>query len=272
MNQTFVGRIALLLSASVHAWVFTREPQVGVARPREPEVTRVEFLVAPGEVEAEKRTPDVLPEAEREPEVKSPPPQPVATPIAAAEAPKEAEPTQTTEANAEDVPEPPSAEPEAPAELTGTTLTSDRGAGWTAPRGSGGGRLGPIRSGVSRQGRRNRGDHTAQARSDRPQPAAAVALSRLSKKPVPPSLGAVLRQNYPPEARRQGKSGEAKVRARIEANGTIRMTRIASESAGGFGMACQKALLQSKWSPPRNRQGKPVPTWVSYRCKFRIDD
>jgi protein TonB len=105
-----------------------------------------------------------------------------------------------------------------------------------------------------------------------PSPPEALPLAQLGKRPVPPALERALRQNYPARARRQGLGGEAKVRARIEPTGQVRTATIHSESSPGFGEACQRTLLTSRWSPPVDARGRPVATWVSYRCKFRIDD
>jgi TonB family protein len=99
-----------------------------------------------------------------------------------------------------------------------------------------------------------------------------MPLAELSKKPAPPPLAEALERNYPPEARSQGKSGEAKVRARIDPGGRVAIARVTSETSDGFGHACQKTLLDSTWTPPLDRDGKPVATWVTYRCKFRVDD
>jgi TonB family protein len=97
-------------------------------------------------------------------------------------------------------------------------------------------------------------------------------LKNLLKRPSPPQLGDALRRNYPPAARAQGKSGEAKVRAKVEADGSISEVRIMSESSGGFGESCKKTLQQSRWSAPVSKKGTPVATWISYRCSFLVDN
>jgi TonB family protein len=99
-----------------------------------------------------------------------------------------------------------------------------------------------------------------------------MPLSQLSKTPVPPPLANALERNFPLEARRQGKAGEAKVRARIDPSGRVGLARVTFESSDGFGSACQKTLLESRWTPPLDRKGKAVATWVTYRCKFRVDE
>jgi TonB family protein len=97
-------------------------------------------------------------------------------------------------------------------------------------------------------------------------------LAQLSRKPVPPALALALERNYPAGARRQGKSGEAKVRALIDAFGRVISVTIAFESAPEFGAACKKTLLQSQWTAPLGQLGKPIATFITYRCKFRVDD
>jgi TonB family protein len=103
-------------------------------------------------------------------------------------------------------------------------------------------------------------------------PPTTTPLTELSQKPAPPPLAKALERNYPPEARSQGLAGEAKVRARIDPNGRVGVARVTSESSHGFGAACQTTLLASAWTPPLDREGKPSTTWVTYRCKFRIED
>lgn len=267
MNQKIVGRWAMLLSAGLHAYAFTATPEIQ-ARIREskPEVTTVQFTVNEPEpepvVEAE-------PEPEPEPVVE---PEPEPEPLAVAEPPPAVEPEPLEVAPEPSEPEPAS---EPPAELTGTTLAAADGAGWDAPLGSGRARRGALRPGVSGAVPEAKKTAVRAKPAAKKAPAAppVLPLAQLSKRPVPPpALGGALQRNYPQQARRQGQSGEAKVRARIEATGQIKLAKVAFESAAGFGSACRKTLLGSKWSAPRDKHGKPVATWVSYRCKFRIDD
>jgi TonB family protein len=171
-------------------------------------------------------------------------------------------------------PEPSRAEPESPAtppepELTGRTLTAAGDASWSAPAGNGADR--GLTLGVG-----------AVARQVMPAPAPRLAtstpvpgtrpLAELSRKPAPPSLVAALERNYPAAARRQGKSGEAKVRALIDARGRASAVTVTSESSPGFGTACQQTLLQSQWTPPLGPHGEPTGTFVSYRCRFKVSD
>lgn len=265
MNQKMVGRWALVFSVGAHAYAFMATPEIKARVSEEKkEATMVQFTVAEPEPE-----PIVEPEPEPEPEpVVEPEPEPVAVAEPEPALEPEPAPVETEE------PAPAEAPAEPPAELTGTTLAADEGAAWDAPAGSGRERRGAIRPGVSRP------VPESTKPAARPKPAVKKAppappvlpLAQLSQRPVPPSLGGALQRNYPNQARRQGQSGEAKVRARIEATGKINLAKVAFESAAGFGSACKKTLLGSKWTAPRDKNGRAVATWVSYRCKFRIDD
>lgn len=272
MKQYLVGRMTLALSVGIHAYAFFATPEFTPAKAASPpEANMITFTVAPPKIEP-------APEPEIEPEP--------AAPAEAAAPPPAAEPEPHDPAPS--VPEPPSApesepsvEPQTepapspaptPAELTGSTLASLDGPGWDAPKGSGGERREALLPGVSRRvvstSRRIR--HPAPQAA--PQAPPVLALAELSKHPVPPSLAQALERNYPNDARRQGQSGEAKVRARIESNGQVKLAKVAFESAQGFGAACLTTLLGSQWSAPLDKKGKPVATWVSYRCKFRINE
>lgn len=152
-------------------------------------------------------------------------------------------------------------------ELTGKTLTGAGDADWAAPAGNAAERGGPIHIGSA----------PPAPPPTRPASIAAPAattepLTQLSRKPVPPALAAALERNYPAAARSQGRSGEAKVRALIDAQGRVSSVTVSFESAPEFGAACQKTLLPSRWTPPLGQLGKPTATFITYRCKFRVDE
>jgi protein TonB len=103
-----------------------------------------------------------------------------------------------------------------------------------------------------------------------PRRAPLARLSDLSRKPRAPSLDAALRQNYPVEQRRRGTEGQAEVRVIIDRLGRVDEVAIVSESAAGFAQACRRTLLGSRWSEPLDRDGQPVSTRLTYRCRFEI--
>ena len=162
--------------------------------------------------------------------------------------------------------------PKAPVDLSGVTLTNADGSGdFSMPAGNGSDRAGPLGPLGPKP-----------APSERPvvSPSAAVAVRSapelvaskdLSEHPAPPSLDAALRAFYPDDARRRSISGTASLRVRIGSDGRVREASVASESFPGFGDACRKAVLGSRWSPPRDRDGRAVQTEVRYTCRFVVD-
>lgn len=257
MNGWAIRATALTASLAAHAWLLAASGQSSAAPRRRLPPAFVQLTVAAAE-------PAAAPEPAPPPELPPPKsaPQPVisrAKPAAAPEPP----------------PPMPAEAPAPPPELTGTTLLADAGQeGWSAPQGTGNARDGMVRSGaVSTVAPRVAPQPASQAL--RPpqtqQLPEALPLSQLSRKPVPPPLTAALERNYPAAARSIGQSGDAAVRARVEANGQLRLANIVVESAPGFGDACRRTLLASQWSAPLDHSGKPVATWITYRCKFRID-
>jgi protein TonB len=198
----------------------------------------------------------------------APPPAP--TPPEAKPAPKPAAHKIAVRAPAPppDAPPPPPPQAETPADFSGTTLTNDGpGEGWASAVGNGEAMHGPIgRPGAKVTAR-------AQEGADRPTPtksAPVVALASLSRPPEPPDLNGALERNYPAAARKQGTPGQAVLKARITAEGQVRDLVIVSQSAAGFGDACRATLRESKWSPPLDRDGQPVATFISYTCRFEV--
>ena len=96
-------------------------------------------------------------------------------------------------------------------------------------------------------------------------------LSDLSRKPRAPALDEALRKNYPAELRRRGTEGQAEVRVVIDPRGHVGEIATVSESAAGFADACKRTLLGSRWSEPLDRDGQPVSTRLTYRCRFQIE-
>lgn len=237
-------------SLGLHAWLLSASPSTA-SRHRRAELPPL--LVQLSEPEPPKPAPP-LPEPKVE---KAPPPAPAPV-VKLKPAP---------------LPEPaPEKPPEAaPPELTGTTLTSDADSSFGAPAGSGNERAGLLRTGAvgafappTVVAKASAPSATSQALV-RPEP---TPLAQLSRKPSPPPLADALARHYPVAARRLGRSGEALVRARIESNGLLSEAQLKSETAQGFGAACRQALLGSRWTGPLDRDGRPVATYITYRCKF----
>ena len=159
--------------------------------------------------------------------------------------------------------------PSGPFDLTGVTLTGDGpGTGFAMPVGDGS----ALRATVPR--RSLTPPPTAEATPApvlKPAGPPLVAIADLGARPAPPELGAALHRNYPEEARRRGLSGNGEVRVRIDSDGVARSVSPLGESAPGFADACRRAVLGSRWSPPRDRSGRAVSTEVRYRCRFLVE-
>ena len=167
------------------------------------------------------------------------------------------------------------AEPEpakTPVNLSGVTLTNADGVGGFAmPTGDGSERAGPL-------GPLGPKPVASERSVVPPEPAPSVqpgpelvASKDLSERPRPPSLDGALRALYPDEARRRSISGSASLRVRIGIDGRVLSASVMDESFPGFGTACRKAVLGSRWSPPLDRDGRAVQTEVRYTCRFVVD-
>jgi TonB family protein len=156
-----------------------------------------------------------------------------------------------------------------PAASDGVTLAGDgSGPGFAMPLGNGGS-LEPTR--VRSLAPVNAPVPATPAPSPAKVEPVLVAVGDLSSKPSPPALGPALERNYPPDARRRGLSGTAKVRARIDPDGVVRRVSLLEESGSGFGTACSKALSGSRWAAPKDKAGRAVATEIRYTCRFVVE-
>lgn len=167
---------------------------------------------------------------------------------------------------------PPEAAPppaaESPADFTGQTLTNDGpGEGWASATSNGEKMNGPVgRPGAKVTHRVVDGDAAGTGHGP-----AVVGLADLSSPPKPPELADRLYAAYPTEARARGLAGKAVVKARVMPDGRVRELTVVSESAPGFGAACEATLRNSEWSPPLDRAGRAVSTFISYTCRFNVE-
>lgn len=243
-EHPFVGLVtAAVTSCLVHgiayaSLAYAPEPA------SEPPPSRVSFRVAPA------------------------PPPPAPPPPIAPAPPPPIKPERTAAKKEAPPPPEPVQAPEAPVDLRGVTLTNDSGsASFSSITGDGTSFHGPL--GPVGPKRAEAVTPVVPAAVATPVPAL-VALADLSEKPVPPALGEALRQHYPAEARRRGLGGSATVEARVGPDGRIRSARLMNESFTGFGDACRKTLVGSRWSPPKDRDGRAVSTAIRYTCRFLV--
>jgi protein TonB len=245
----------LLISLAIHVAAVV---SIGKGPAHPPRKERAPTLVTMT-IEPAKRAPSTSAESEASPAGR--PAAPKHTPVRAVKAVVAA-------------PRPAATEPvaETPADFTGVTLTNDGpGAGWASATGNGATMNRPIGTPGARVTGRSRTGTTGGAppgpKSDGPP---ILALADLSKPPRAPILSDMLERNYPDGARQRGMSGRAVLRMRVMPDGHLRDLIVVAESEGGFGEACRRTLRDSLWSPPLDREARPVSTFVSYTCTFEV--
>lgn len=218
---------------------------------------------------SKKRRPPALVEMTVAAPKPAPPPPPEAPrPVAKAPRVAAARPVRAAVAAPPSAAPPPPAE-EAPADFTGVTMTSaGAGPGWASATGNGQAMNGAVgRPGAHANHRDVGGDSAPAARPAGPP---IVGVADLSAAPAAPDLAGVLARAYPTDARARGLEGRALVRARIMPDGAVRELALLSESGPGFGAACRETLRDSRWSPPIDRNGRPVSTFINYTCRFTV--
>jgi len=256
----------LLLSFGLHAATVAVLPALeGMAdRFRRREPVEVSVVVAEPEPPPEQ---EAAPEPEPEPEPEEIPAPERARPVARAPRADEPEPPPPSD-------EPPAPAQETPVDFTGVTLTNDSGSsGWSSAVGDGRDIEGPVGGPGQVTGRRREGSADGAPGGTGSGPAL-VSVGELSSRPSPPSnLGQLLQDVYPERARSQGVEGKARVRIRVGPDGAIRLLATLSENPSGMGFAdaCRKALRRGgRWSPPRDRNGRPVATLAPFTCTFTV--
>ena len=178
--------------------------------------------------------------------------------------------SRAAQAPAKPAPAPAPAPTEAPPPASdGVTLAGDgSGPGFAMPLGNGG-ELDPTRARTPAPV--NVPAPTPPAPTPAKTESALVPVGDLSARPTPPALGPSLERNYPPDARRRGLSGTAKVRARIDPDGVVRRVSLLEESGAGFGTACTRTLTGSRWAAPKDKAGRAVATEIRYTCRFVVE-
>lgn len=225
----------------------------------EPEIVQPEPEVVQPEPEVVQPEPEII-------ERPRPTPRPDPRPAPAEPAPPEAEPAAD-----------PAPAEEAIADFSGMTLTNESAdSAWETATGSGAPMEGPIgRPGAQVTGRNRSGSTqgTVGGTGQEERGPPIVARGNLSRQPGPPGdrLRTLLQSNYPREARQLGVEGHADVRVQVDADGSVRVLRISSETYEGFGDACRRTIRQGgRWDPPLDRQGNRVATITAFRCTFAV--
>jgi TonB family protein len=197
------------------------------------------------------------------------PPQPEPLDPPKPSAPKSSAPTKAAPPPpAPDTPPPPPAAADAPLDLTGNTLTSDKG-GFATRVGNGQAMGGPIGAGASPTPRPPVAAPTAASTAA----SGGNGLTRkedLSRLPEPPDLTSRLLAHYPEKARATGASGRATLSVVIGADGRVAGVEVRSSSSPEFGRACEETLRGTRWVPPLDKAARPTATRVGYTCYFDV--
>ncbi|MFO0668224.1 MAG: TonB family protein [Polyangiaceae bacterium] len=245
--RCIVSSAAWIASAALHVTgfgVMAFGPRAEIAAPPAAIVELTVATVAP--------PPPLPPEA-------PPPPTPlrVAAPLvkarAATTSPTRAVPTAAPLANAA----PPAVD--SPLDLTGTTLTSERG-DFAVGSGSGGG------GGVAAAPPARAPSRAAPASTG----PAIVRPEDLSRLPAPPELSGALLAHYPARARALGETGRATLSLIVYQDGAVGGIEVRSATSEEFARACRETLLASRWAPPLSKDGRSVATRVGYTCHFDV--
>lgn len=253
-----------LVSAALHGaafvWLVTR-----VANASEAAAPRPSF-------EIEMTPPPPSPPAPVETSAPPPelvPPSPVKSPPTVDHAPPATTPPRPTP----EAPAAPQAPPaDAPLDLTGTTLSDDRG-GFAVRAGSGAPMTGPIGpgGGGARPGPAAKvapaGPPRAGAGERPPELTPKESLSRL---PSPPDLTGALLAHYPVKAKELGESGTATLSLVVRPDGRVGAIEVRSASSPEFAHACLETVRPSTWAPPLDKEGRVTATRVGYTCRFDV--
>jgi outer membrane biosynthesis protein TonB len=234
---------SVFMHAGAFTWLVVGASSVPVISPPQ----TMEMTIAPSEpAPAAAAAPAPAPEA---------PPKPVAERPLGPAPPRRDTPREVTPAS-------PTAPDEPALDLTGTTLTSERGS-FVSRVGDGAPMDGPIGAG----GGGRAPAHGAAV------PTIGVALTPkedLSRLPAPPDLADRLLAMYPPRAKALGDAGRASLSLVVLADGGVASIDVRSASSPDFAQACKDTVTGSRWAPPLDRNGRAVATRVGYTCRFDV--
>ncbi|HSN91954.1 MAG TPA: energy transducer TonB [Anaeromyxobacteraceae bacterium] len=97
-------------------------------------------------------------------------------------------------------------------------------------------------------------------------PTAVDRLPRLVGQPRAEDLRAL----YPESARREGIEGDVRLEILVSEDGEVREARVARGAGHGFDEAARALALRMRFEPAL-RAGRPVPVWIPWTWKFRLD-
>jgi protein TonB len=81
-----------------------------------------------------------------------------------------------------------------------------------------------------------------------------------------------IKATYPPEAHRMGIEGHVVCKLYVDENGDVRRVTVLEKAGHGFDELARDALKKYKFSPARTGDGKAVPTNITFKYTFVVED
>jgi protein TonB len=97
-------------------------------------------------------------------------------------------------------------------------------------------------------------------------PTAVDRLPRLVRQPGADDMRAL----YPEAARRDGIEGDVLLEILVSASGDVEEVRVARGAGHGFDDVARGLARRMRFEPA-TRAGRPVPVWIPWTWKFRLD-
>jgi TonB family protein len=136
---------------------------------------------------------------------------------------------------------------------------------------SGGGVAVPVTAGPTAA--RGRSDLPASAPvGDNEGPTAPVDVVEVDRAPrvIRQPSSADLRALYPEQARREGLEADDRLELLVDETGRVAQVKMVEGAGNGFDEASTRAARAITFAPGQ-RGGRPVPVWIPWTLKFRLD-
>ncbi len=170
----------------------------------------------------------------------------------------------------------PEVKPEAPPVFDlgdNTFAATGTGAGWSMERSEGNTRFAGVadKKAPSARGTKPKFSEAAKASSVKSSGSeyAPVLPSDLARRPSP--VGGAVSAPYPSEAKKAGIEGPVVLRVLIDKTGRVRKTQVIKAPSDILADAATLAMADQRWTPPLDKQGKPVDTVIVYTFRFVLD-
>jgi protein TonB len=209
---------------------------------------------------------------------KAPPPPP---PLLEPEKPvvEEEKPVVKKKPKAEEPPPPPEEKPKEQEKAAppvfdlgdNTFALNGQGAGWAMNRSEGNTRFGGVakKNQPSARGTQPKFAEKKASGNGNNSEYAPVPLADLTRRPEP--VGGTVSAPYPAEAKKAGIEGPVVLRVLIDKTGRVRKTQVIKSPSDVLADAARLAMADQMWTPPLDKDGKPVDTVIVWTFRFVLD-